>query len=220
MHKTAIIVAGGVGRRMQSSIPKQFLRIGHEIILMRTLRVFYDYDPGIELIVTLPEQEIPTWERLCKDEPFVIEHRVVRGGASRFHSVKNGLEHLQKPGLVAVHDGVRPLVSHETIRRVFEKARVKGNAIPVIEIPESVRFIENDTSRAVARDQYRLVQTPQVFESALLQEAYRQDYSEAFTDDASVVEKTGTPIHIVEGNVENIKITTQKDLELAGILLD
>lgn len=205
---------------MQSSIPKQFLRIGHEIILMRTLRVFYDYDPGIELIVTLPEQEIPTWERLCKDEPFVIEHRVVRGGASRFHSVKNGLEHLQKPGLVAVHDGVRPLVSHETIRRVFEKARVKGNAIPVIEIPESVRFIENDTSRAVARDQYRLVQTPQVFESALLQEAYRQDYSEAFTDDASVVEKTGTPIHIVEGNVENIKITTQKDLELAGILLD
>ena len=220
MHRTAIIVAGGVGTRMQSAIPKQFLRIGHEVILMRTLRVFYDYDPQMDLIVTLPEQEMPTWERLCQEEPFVIEHRVVRGGASRFHSVKNGLEHLLKPGLVAVHDGVRPLVSHETIRRVFEKAEAKGNAIPVTEIPESIRLIENDTSRAVARDKYRLVQTPQVFESSLLQKAYQQDYSNEFTDDASLVENMGTPIHIVEGNIENIKITTQKDLELAGILLD
>jgi len=205
---------------MRSAIPKQFLRIGHEIVLMRSLRIFNDFDPAIELIVVLPGPEIPTWERLCQEELFTVEHTIVEGGDTRYASVKNGLDHIEKPGLVAVHDGVRPLVSHETIRRVFEKAEAKGNAIPVTEIPESIRFIENDTSRAVPRDQYRLVQTPQVFESSLLKKAYQQAYSSEFTDDASLVESMGTPVHIVEGNVENIKITTQKDLELAGILLD
>jgi len=205
---------------MQSAVPKQFLRIGHEIVLMRTLRIFYDFDPAIERIVVLPGQEIPTWEKLCQEEPFTIEHRVVEGGDTRYQSVKNGLHHLHKAGLVAIHDGVRPLVSAETIQRVIEKAKAKGNAIPVTEIPESIRFVENDTSRAVSRDHYRLVQTPQVFESSLLKKAYQQAYNSAFTDDASVVENMGTTIHTVEGNVENIKITTQKDLELAGILLE
>lgn len=201
-------------------MPKQFLRIGHEIILMRTLRIFHDLDASTDLIVVLPEKEMPTWEKLCRDEPFALPHQVVKGGATRFHSVKNGLEKIKTPTLVAVHDGVRPLVSHETISRAFEKAEQDGNAIPVIDIPESIRYIENGTSKSVPRARYKLVQTPQVFQSTILLKAYQQGAAGTdFTDDASLVESMGAPIHVVEGNVENIKITTQKDLELAGLLV-
>ena len=214
-----IIVAGGVGKRMRSSVPKQFLRIGHEIILMRTLRIFRDFDPNIKRILVLPEQEMTTWQRLCREESFSIEHTLVGGGETRYHSVKNALEQVGRSELVAVHDGVRPLVSPHTISRVFDKAREKGNAIPVTEIPESIRHLENGTSKAVPRDRYRLVQTPQVFESKILKQAYQQEYARQLTDDASLVEKMGEPIWVVDGNVENIKITTQKDLELAGLLL-
>ncbi|MBS3805916.1 MAG: 2-C-methyl-D-erythritol 4-phosphate cytidylyltransferase [Bacteroidales bacterium] len=219
MEQSVIIVAGGVGKRMQSIVPKQFLRIGHEVILMRTLRIFRDFDPTIKQILVLPEQEMATWERLCRAESFSIEHTVVKGGDARYHSVKNGLQHVGDAELVAVHDGVRPLVSTHTLSRVFAKAREKGNAIPVTEIPESIRHLEDGTSKAVPRDRYKLVQTPQVFESETLQQAYQQDHAPEFTDDASLVEKMGEPIWVVDGNVENIKITTQKDLELAGILL-
>lgn len=219
MEKTVIIVAGGTGKRMQSIVPKQFLRIGHEIILMRTLRIFRDFDPGIKRILVLPEQEMPTWNRLCQEESFNIEHTVVKGGETRYHSVKNGLEQVNDAGLVGVHDGVRPLVSRHTLSRVFDKAREKGNAVPVTQIPESIRQLENGTSKAVPRDRYKLVQTPQVFESNMLKQAYQQAYAPEFTDDASLVEKMGEPIWVVDGNVENIKVTTQKDLELAGILL-
>lgn len=214
-----IIVAGGMGTRMQSVIPKQFLRIGHEIILMRTLRIFRDYDPSLKRVVVLPEGEINTWERLCREEAFNIDHTLVKGGETRFHSVKNGLEQVDPSGLIAIHDGVRPLVSQQTLGRVFTKAEEKGNAIPVVPIPESIRYVGEGQSRAVPRDHYRLVQTPQVFQTETLLRAYRQDYAPEFTDDASLVEKMGETIHVVEGNTENIKITTQKDLELAGILL-
>lgn len=219
MEKSVIIVAGGVGKRMQSIVPKQFLHIGHEIILMRSLRIFHDFDPAIKRIVVLPGKEMPTWERLCREESFSIDHTLVKGGETRYHSVKNGLELVNQQELVAVHDGVRPLVSPITLHRVFSKAQEKGNAIPVTEIPDSLRHVENDTSKAVPREHYKLVQTPQAFEAATLKRAYQQDYDPSLTDDASLVEKMGVPIYVVDGNVENIKITTQKDIELAGLLL-
>jgi 2-C-methyl-D-erythritol 4-phosphate cytidylyltransferase len=219
MQHTVIIVAGGMGTRMQSVIPKQFLRIGHEIVLMRTLRIFRDYDPTLKRVVVLPEGEMTTWERLCHEEAFNINHTLVKGGETRFHSVKNALEQVDPSGLVAIHDGVRPLVSQQTLGRVFSRAEEKGNAIPVVPIPESIRYVGEGQTRAVPRNHYRLVQTPQVFHTQTLLRAYQQDYAPDFTDDASLVEKMGEAIHVVEGNVENIKITTQKDLELAGILL-
>ncbi len=220
MEKAIIIVAGGQGKRMQSRIPKQFLRIGHELILMRTLQAFHSFDPQIKRIVVLPEPEMATWERLCREEAFGIDHVLVAGGKERFHSVKNGLEHAPEEGLIGVHDGVRPLVSQQTIEKAFRQAEQSGNAVPVRPLPESIRRIDNGTSQAVDREKYRLVQTPQVFDAATLKKAYRQPYRQEFTDDASLVENMGIPIHVVEGNEENIKITTQKDLELASILLD
>mgnify|MGYP002395934301 CR=1 FL=1 len=169
--------------------------------------------------MVLPEGETDTWKKLCREEPFAINHTLVRGGNTRFHSVKSGVELVREDTLVAIHDGVRPLVSRHTIDRAFKKAEKTGNAIPVIDITDSVRQIEKGVSKAVKREDFKLVQTPQVFNSSLLKEAYRQDYREDFTDDASLVENLGYTIHVVEGNIENMKITTQKDLELAGILL-
>ena len=218
--KYALIVAGGKGSRMGSDLPKQFLPIGGKPVLMRTLEAFYRYDAEMQLIVVLPRSQQAYWSELCGKHCFALPHRVADGGESRFHSVRNGLALIRTSGLVGVHDGVRPFVSSEVIARCYEEAAGKRAVIPVIDVVETVRQIEGGRSRTVPRDEYKLVQTPQVFDVDLLKEAYSQPYTSAFTDDASVVEALGVPVHLTAGNRENIKITTPFDLKVAAALLD
>lgn len=218
-NRTAIIVAGGKGERMNADIPKQFLELKGKPILMHTLEVFHRFDARMQLILVLPEIQIKFWQQLCRDHSFALNHVVVEGGKTRFHSVKNGLAAVQLPALVAVHDGVRPLVSNETIERCFVVAEKNAAAIPVIDMIESVRQITPEGSVSVDRTAYKLVQTPQIFDGELLMNAYQQDFSPFFTDDASVVESFGHRVELVEGNRENIKITTTIDLKLAEALI-
>ncbi|HJV77091.1 MAG TPA: 2-C-methyl-D-erythritol 4-phosphate cytidylyltransferase [Paludibacter sp.] len=217
--KIAIIVAGGKGERMQADIPKQFLEIKGKPILMHTLEVFQRYDASMKLVLVLPAVQVEFWSELCKKHSFSLPHQVVTGGQTRFQSVKNGLEAIAGSALVAVHDGVRPLVSVETIARCFDAAEKYGAVIPVVDSVDSIRQITGDGSQSVDRSAYKLVQTPQVFDAELLKKAYEQDFSPLFTDDASVVEAIGVKIHLVEGNRENIKITTEFDLRIAETLI-
>ncbi|SRR6056297_725076 len=220
MKRKVIIVAGGKGTRMLSETPKQFLKIGNEPVLIHTLKRFYSLSKEIEIILVLPENEITQWKKICKEYKFDIPHKLAYGGRTRFQSVENGLRNINESCLVAVHDGVRPLVSTRTIKNAFKIASEKGNAVPAIKIEPSIRFITNEKNKAVDRNQYRIIQTPQVFQSNLLKKAYQQDFQDSFTDDASVVENTGVDINLVEGNPENIKITTKKDLRIAEALLN
>lgn len=215
-----IIVAGGKGMRMGKDLPKQFLPIDGTPILMHTLQAFYDYDPSMTLIVVLPSDQQAYWSKLCGDYHFTIPHVVVKGGETRFHSVKNGLSCIKGEGLVAVHDGVRPFVHCDTIDRCFAAAQESGAAVPVVEVVDSLRKVEDEESKAVSRREYRIVQTPQVFDISLLKEAYKQPYTVDFTDDASVVEAYGRKISLVEGNRENIKITSPFDLVIAEAFLN
>jgi 2-C-methyl-D-erythritol 4-phosphate cytidylyltransferase len=218
--KIAIIVAGGKGERMNAEIPKQFLEIHGKSILMHTLEVFHQYSSAICIILVLPEIQIDFWNALCKKHDFKIHHQIVTGGQTRFHSVKNGLNALESSALVAIHDGVRPLVSIETISRCFDAAEKFDAVVPVFDLVESIRQISGTGSQSVDRNAYKLVQTPQVFDAELLKKAYEQDFSTLFTDDASVVEAAGIKVHLVEGNRENIKITTEFDLKIAEVLID
>jgi 2-C-methyl-D-erythritol 4-phosphate cytidylyltransferase len=219
--KTVIIVAGGRGKRMGHNIPKQFLTLNDVPVLLLTMLRFYNYDNTIKIILALPEDEIRTWKTIKSQTVNVPPHIIVEGGRERFFSVKNSLVHVGKDEIVAIHDGVRPFVSIETISRCFEKAEQNGAAIPVIPLTESIRYFENeDKSLAVNREKYKTVQTPQVFKSDVLIPAYAQPYSEDFTDDASVVEKFGYPVSSVEGNIENIKLTTPLDMKIAEILIN
>lgn len=220
MKKYAIIVAGGSGQRMSSSIPKQFLKIKDEIILMKSIRAFFNFNNSIEIIIALPEDQIGYWKNLCLENNFVINHKVVCGGKTRFHSVKNALKEISTDGIVAIHDGVRPLVSQDTINNVFEIALTNGNAVPYNDSVDSVRVIESLSNKPIDRDKVKLIQTPQAFDCKLLLNAYEQDWHENFTDDASVVEKMGEQINLVPGNKENIKITNQIDLLIAEALSD
>ena len=215
--KIAIIVAGGKGERMQTEIPKQFIEIQGKPILMHSLEAFMRYDDAVQLIVVLPLLQFGFWGELCKKHGFNLPHQIVAGGETRFHSVKNGLDIIKTPALIAVHDAVRPLVSVDTITRCFNKAEKYGTAVPVVDLVDSIRQITENGSQSVNRSAYKLVQTPQVFDAKLLKEAYNQDFSAFFTDDASVVEAMGKEIHLVEGNRENIKITTLFDLEMAAM---
>lgn len=220
MKHSALIVAGGKGLRMGSELPKQFLPIGGKPVLMHTLEAFHRFDSGIDLVLVLPEEQQEYWKQLCDEYRFTIRHLVGDGGETRFHSVKNGLALISGPGLVAVHDGVRPFVSQAVIRRCYEMAATKQAVIPVVDIVETVRQVTGSGSRMVSRDNYKLVQTPQVFDVGLLKEAYARDFMPSFTDDASVVEAMGVPVYLVEGNRENIKITTPFDLKIAATLLE
>ena len=215
----ALIVAGGKGLRMGTDIPKQFLPIGGKPVLMRTLEAFYAYSQAMQLIVVLPHSQQAYWARLCEEYHFSLPHRVVDGGETRFHSVRNGLAWVEAPGRVGVHDGVRPFVSPEVIARCYALAATKKAVVPVIPVVETVRHLTDGGSLTVNREEYRLVQTPQVFDVELLKKAYGQPYSPAFTDDASVVEALGVPVALTEGNRENIKITTPFDLRVAEALL-
>jgi 2-C-methyl-D-erythritol 4-phosphate cytidylyltransferase len=217
--ETVIIVAGGKGERMQTAIPKQFIEIKNKPVLMHTIEIFLHYNSKINVIVVLPENQIENWRELCKKHAFTPVHKVVSGGNTRFQSVKNGLKHVGNDGIIAVHDGVRPLASRLTLEKCFKEAGLAGAAIPVIDAVESIRQIDEQGSCSVDRAKYKLVQTPQVFNAAIIQKAYLQNYTSLFTDDASVVEHDGVKINLVEGNRENIKITTPFDLKIAEALL-
>jgi 2-C-methyl-D-erythritol 4-phosphate cytidylyltransferase len=220
MKRYVIVVAGGTGQRMESSIPKQFLSINNEIVLMKSIRSFHEFDSTLKIIVTIPENHIPYWNDLCNKHDFTIKHIVVKGGQTRYHSVKNALEKVANDGIVAIHDGVRPLVSQITIGQVFKIASINGNAIPYIDLVDSVRFVDADTNKPVDRNKYKLIQTPQAFKCSIIKKAYEQSWNESFTDDASLVEKLGIKINLVPGNRENIKITSQIDIKIAEALFN
>ena len=216
-----IIVAGGKGLRMGSDIPKQFLPIGGKPVLMRTLERFREYSTYLQIILVLPEAQQAYWQELCGKYDFKVKYQLANGGQTRFHSVQNGLALVpdDAEGVVGVHDGVRPFPSIEVIKNCYETARTAKAVIPVIPVVETVRHLEGDSSVTVPRGDYRLVQTPQTFDIQLLKAANRQPYNDGFTDDASVVESYGHAITLVEGNRENIKITTPYDLKIAEVLI-
>jgi 2-C-methyl-D-erythritol 4-phosphate cytidylyltransferase len=214
-----IIVAGGKGLRMGGEIPKQFLPIGEKPVLMRTLERFREYSKELQIILVLPEAQQEYWHQLCQEYHFDVEYTLANGGETRFHSVQNGLAKVpdDAKGVVGVHDGVRPFVSVDVISNCFETARTKKAVIPVTPVVETLRHIPSQQN--VLRSDYCLVQTPQCFDIQLLKSANHQPYSEAFTDDASVVEAFGHEVSMVEGNRENIKITTPFDLKIAETLI-
>ena len=216
-----IIVAGGKGLRMGSDIPKQFLPIGGKPVLMRTLERFREYSADLHIILVLPEAQQAYWQELCGKYDFKVKYQLANGGQTRFHSVQNGLALVpdDAEGVVGVHDGVRPFPSIEVIKNCYETARTAKAVIPVIPVVETVRHLEGDSSVTVPRGDYRLVQTPQTFDIQLLKAANHQPYNDGFTDDASVVESYGHAITLVEGNRENIKITTPYDLKIAEVLI-
>lgn len=221
MNDYIIVVAGGKGLRMGGDIPKQFLPVNGRPVLMRTLERFREYDEDINIILVLPKAQQDYWSQLCSEYDFHIPHQIADGGATRFHSVQNGLKLIPDTaqGIVGVHDGVRPFVSTDVIRHCYEAARVHKAVIPVTPVVETLRHINADGSGDnVLRSDYRLVQTPQTFDIQLLKQANKQQYRESFTDDASVVEGIGQKVTMVEGNRENIKITTPFDLIIAEAL--
>lgn len=221
MSDYIIVVAGGKGLRMGGDIPKQFLPVNGRPVLMRTLERFREYDEDINIILVLPKAQQDYWSKLCTEYDFHIPHQIADGGATRFHSVQNGLRLIPDTaqGIVGVHDGVRPFVSTDVIRHCYEAARVHKAVIPVTPVVETLRHINADGSGDnVLRSDYRLVQTPQTFDIQLLKQANKQQYRESFTDDASVVEGIGQKVTMVEGNRENIKITTPFDLIIAEAL--
>ena len=243
MSDYAIILAGGKGLRMGASVPKQFLPVGGVPILMRTIRRFRQYNSQLHIILVLPKEQHDYWRQLCEEYHFDESYDVTTGGATRFHSIVNGLMLIpdDADGVVSVHDGVRPFPSVEVIARCYETARLTGTAVPVIPVVETVRHLAPlpsptampgqpepqptlakawGASETVPRDEYRLVQTPQAFDIQLHKKAYRQPFSPAFTDDASVVEAMGHDITLVEGNRENIKITTPFDIIVAKAIVD
>jgi len=219
MQNYVIIVAGGKGLRMGSDVPKQFLPVGGKPVLMHTLETFHSADDELRIILVLPAETQSYWQELCNEHQFSVPHQIATGGETRFHSVGNGLALIpdgEEESVVGVHDGVRPFVSKEVILRCYKVAREQGTAIPVVPVVETLRQVlpEGD-SLTVDRNLYRLVQTPQVFRVGILKEAYRQPYLPSFTDDASVVEALGHRIALVDGNRENVKITTPSDLIFA-----
>lgn len=220
MKQYALIVAGGKGLRMGGELPKQFLPIGGKPVLMRTIEAFHTYNPEIQIILVLPGSQQSYWAELCREHHFSLPHVIADGGDTRFHSVKNGLLFVKTQGLVGVHDGVRPFVFREVIARCYALAAEKRAVVPVIDVVETIRHLESDNSVTVSRNEYKLVQTPQVFDADLLKRAYEQPYAPHFTDDASVVETLGVPVVLTAGNRENIKITTPFDLKIATALLD
>lgn len=205
---------------MGTDIPKQFIELAGMPVLMRTIERFRAFDASIMIIIVLPEDQLGYWEELKKKYSFSIPCTAVKGGPARFFSVKNGLDKIEDDSIVAIHDGVRPLVSIDTIKRCFDAAQKFGNAVPVISPADSVRMITEKGNMPVNRQYLRIVQTPQVFDSKLIKKAYLQNYSPEFTDDASLLEKTGEAIHLVEGNRENLKITNPGDLAVAEALFN
>jgi 2-C-methyl-D-erythritol 4-phosphate cytidylyltransferase len=219
MKYYAIIVGGGSGSRMNSDVPKQFLVLNGRPVLMRTIEAFYSSELQPEIIVVLNTGFHAYWTQLCKDHNFTIPHQLAAGGSQRFHSVKNGLQYVQDNSVVAIHDAVRPLVTQNLITAAFHQAKEKGSAVAAIKSKDSVRQQTSNGTIGLNRDEIYLIQTPQVFRSEILNKAYEQEYTNEFTDDASVVERSGEAIALIEGDVMNLKITFPEDILLAGIYL-
>ena len=219
MKKYVIIVAGGKGKRMETEQPKQFLEVGALPLLMHTFHAFSFLSDDIKFILVLPADAIEFWKQLCKTHDFAIPHQIAESGPKRFHSVKSGLKLIPDNALVAIHDAVRPFVSKQVITDCFTMAARKGNAVPVIPVSESLRELSGSLNKTIDRNNLRLVQTPQVFHSSEIKRAYQQPFNEAFTDDATVLERMGVQIHLVKGNTENIKITSPSDLLFAQAII-
>ncbi|WP_346862576.1 2-C-methyl-D-erythritol 4-phosphate cytidylyltransferase [uncultured Draconibacterium sp.] len=219
MKKFALIVAGGSGNRMNNSLPKQFLEIGGKTVLMYTFEAFAQFSTDINFVLVLPENQVDYWKELCVHHNFRYNYELAFGGANRFQSVKNGLDKIHGEGIVFIHDGVRPLVSAQTLNNCLSGATKHGNALPVISPSESVRYAADGKNNALDRSNYFLVQTPQTFKISEIKNAYHSAPNENFTDDASVLENTGKEIHLVEGNRENIKITWPQDIIVAKSFL-
>ncbi len=220
MKRYAIIVAGGSGQRMGLDVPKQFLPLGQKPVLMHTLEAFYRFDNEIIVLLVLPKSHLALWKKLVTDYHFPFNPLLVEGGDKRFFSVKNALNTIHGDGVVIVHDGVRPLVSMELVKTVFEAAETMEAVVPVLPLTSSIRErLDDGTTKQADRNRFVTVQTPQGFRVQVLKKAYRQPFSEAFTDDASVVEKSGVEIRFIQGERQNIKITTQTDLKLAEFYL-
>ena len=215
----AVIVAGGKGTRIKSAVPKQFLELAGLPVLMHTINAFVRYSEKISIILVLPRHDFATWESLCKRYSFNKPLLLQQGGDSRFQSVKNGLAKIEDDGLVAIHDGVRPLVDPEIIASSFRIAAEKKSAVAAVALKESIRLVTGETTRAEDRSRFRLIQTPQTFDVTLIKDAYRQPEETTLTDDASVAERAGHVITLFDGSYENIKITTEEDLAIAEALL-
>jgi 2-C-methyl-D-erythritol 4-phosphate cytidylyltransferase len=215
-----IIVAGGTGTRMQSTVPKQFIEIKGTPILIHTIQKFIDFDEFINVIVCVHKDYVSDAQFMLAEYFPEKNISIVLGGETRFHSVKNGLNTIaNKNDVVGIHDAARPFVSVDTIKRCFETAAIKGNAIPVFSVNESMRMVANGINKAVSRDDYKIVQTPQCFIVSKIKEAFDQPYSPFFTDDATVLERMDEEIFLVEGNSENIKIKNPNDIKWAELYL-
>lgn len=216
-----IIVAGGKGLRMGGDLPKQFMPLHGKPVLMHTIERFRAYSDELIIILVLPHEQQDYWRQICQKHNFTVEHTVVDGGQTRFHSSQNGVAAVpdDATGVIGIHDGVRPFVSEETIARCFEAARQFGAALPVLPVTDTLRRVTDDGGYNVQRNDYRTVQTPQTFDAQLLKQAFKQPYSDNFTDDASVVEALGHKVTMVDGNRENIKLTTPFDLVVAEALI-
>lgn len=218
MTKTAIITAGGIGKRMESTIPKQFLTLKGKPLLCWTIQRFYEVDTNIQILVSLPKDWMQYWSDLCQENHFHIPHQLVEGGKERFHSIQNALS-FANGDVIAIHDGVRPLLSRALIQKGFDTATLKGSAVPVVGLKESIREMTAYTSVAVPRANYRIVQTPQTFQKEIILKAYQQEFEQNMTDDACLVESIGVSIELIEGESQNIKVTDPVDFALAEILL-
>ena len=208
---SVIIVGGGSGERMQSDVPKQFIYVNGKPIIIHTIEKFISYDKDIQIIVVIPESNLVYWDNIIKKFDLINNIKTVSGGQTRFHSVKNGLKYVNTD-YVAIHDAVRPLVNLTTINNVFTHASLKGNAIPLVAVNESVRYVDKKNNYFLNRENIKIVQTPQCFNTQLIKYGYKQRFNKKFTDDASVIENLGKKIFITDGNIENIKITYPIDL--------
>jgi len=218
-EKYAVIVAGGKGVRMNSALPKQFLPLHGKPVLYYPVRSFIAAFPDIHIILVLPHDQMSYAQMVLKEFPERINVTIVAGGATRYHSVQNGLKQVEGESIVFVHDGVRPLVSVDLIRRCYQQAVELGSAIPAVQVADSMRIIEDDDSRPLDRTFMRIIQTPQTFRSDIILPAFRQDYIPSFTDEATVVENEGTTIFLIDGEYSNIKVTTPNDILIAEALL-
>jgi len=220
LKEYTLIVAGGKGTRIKSKLPKQFLELNGLPILMHTINAFLRYNREMTIILVLPEDDFALWNELCVKHNFTTKLILTKGGESRFQSVKNGLAKIEGEGVVAIHDGVRPLVSEDIIGASFHLAAVHESAVAAVRLKESIRMTDQDNTKAMDRSRFRLIQTPQTFKVSLIKQAYQQKEDASLTDDASVAERAGHIISLFEGSYENIKITTQEDLIVAKALLD
>ena len=219
MKQFAVIVAGGSGSRMNSEIPKQYLPVNGLPVLMHTINAFHNYSKTLNIIVVLPPMDLELWKELCEKYKFNLAVQIAPGGDTRFQSVKNGLEKIVTDGIVAIHDGVRPLVNKEIIAASYEIAALHGSAIAAVRLKESIRVTDKDETKMADRSKYRIIQTPQTFQVSLIKKAYEITENPQFTDDASVLEKSGHKISLFEGSYRNIKITTPEDLIIAEAFL-